>query len=189
MQPPDGQLYSAVGAGDAAAFGQLFERHHRAVYNHAFRLTGSWTLAEDVTQATFMTAWRRRGRATIVDGSVLPWLLVVAGNTVRTERRSIRRWLALLRRVPPERDASADFADDVASRVDDERRVASLLALMAHLTRAEREAIALCVWGDVSYPQAAAVLGVSESAVRSRISRARTRLAALAAAPSCEELR
>ena len=93
MPPPDGPLYSAVSAGDAAAFGELFERHHRAVYNHAFRLTGSWTLAEDVTQATFMTAWRRRGQATLVDGSVLPWLLVVAGNTVRTERRSVRRWL------------------------------------------------------------------------------------------------
>jgi RNA polymerase sigma-70 factor (ECF subfamily) len=189
MQPPDDQLCAAVGAGDAAAFGELFERHHRAVYNHAFRLTGSWMLAEDVTQATFVTAWRRRGQAVLVDGSVLPWLLVVAGNTARTERRSVRRRLALLRRVPADRDASADPSDDVASRIDDERRVAPLLALVARLTRAEREAIALCVWGGVPYPQAAAVLGVSESAVRSRVSRARARLAAMAAVPSCEELR
>ena len=65
MHPPDQQLCSAASAGDEAAFGRLFERHHRAVYNHAFRLTGSWTVAEDVTQATFVTAWRRRGEGSV----------------------------------------------------------------------------------------------------------------------------
>jgi RNA polymerase sigma-70 factor (ECF subfamily) len=175
MQPPDQELCAALGGGDETAFGQLFERHHRAVYNHAFRLSGSWTVAEDVTQATFLTAWRRRGQARVVDGSLLPWLLVVAGNTVRAERRSARRWLALRRRVPAPPDAP-DPADDIAGRMDDERRVARLLELTARLTPAEREAVALCLWSGVGYPQAAAVLGISETAVRSRVSRARSRL-------------
>jgi RNA polymerase sigma-70 factor (ECF subfamily) len=181
MQPTDQQLWSATGTGDETAFGQLFDRHSRTVYNHAFRLTGSWTTAEDVTQATFLTAWRRRGDARVTDGSVLPWLLVVATNTVRTERRSTRRWLALLRRVPPERDVVVDPADDVAGRLDDERRMAYLLSLVHRLPRAEREAIALCVWSGVVYLEAAAVLGISEGAVRSRVSRAKARLARMAA--------
>lgn len=185
-QPTDHELWSAIGAGDQAAFGRLFERHCRAVYNHAFRLTGSWSQAEDVTQATFLTAWRRRTDARVVDGTVLPWLLVVASNTARTEQRSARRWLALLRRIPPERDL-ADPTDDVAARLDDERRMAHLLALVGRLPRAEREAIALCVWSGVSYAEAATVLGITEAAVRSRVSRARARLAQLVVAESPEE--
>jgi RNA polymerase sigma-70 factor (ECF subfamily) len=180
-RPSDEQLWSACAEGDEVAFGQLFERHSRAVYNHAFRLTGSWTLAEDVTQATFVTAWRRRRAARMVDGSALPWLLVVATNAAHTERRSVRRWYALLRRVPPEPEAGSDPADDVPARVDDERRMAYLLALVRRLPPAEREAVALCVWSGVPYPQAATVLGISEGAVRSRVSRARTRLARMVA--------
>lgn len=177
----DEELWSACAAGDQGSFGVLFERHSRAVYNHAFRLTGSWSAAEDVTQATFVTAWRRRKAARVVDGSALPWLLVVATNAARTERRGARRWQALLRRVPPEPDAVPDPADDVPARLDDERRMSHLLALVRRLPRAEREAVALCVWSAVPYPQAAAILGVGEGAVRSRVSRARARLARMVA--------
>ena len=174
--PPDEDLWAAAAGGDEAAFAGLFDRHVRAVYNHAFRLTGSWTQAEDVTQATFVVAWRRRADARVVDGSALPWLLVVATNTARTEQRSARRWRALLRRVPPPREAVVDPADDVAGRVDDERRMAHILDAVRRLPRAEREAVALCLWSGVSYPEAAAALGVTETAVRSRVSRARAKL-------------
>ncbi len=177
LHPPDQELWSALAGGDEAAFGQLFERYTRAVYNHAFRLCGSWSVAEDITQATFLVAWRRRGEARLVDGSALPWLLVVATNTARTEWRSARRWRALLRRVPPEREAHADPADEVAGRLDDEHRMASVLSAVRRLPRAEREAVALCLWSGVPYAEAAAVLGISEVALRSRVSRARARLA------------
>lgn len=168
-----------IAAGDEAAFGRLFDRYSRAVYNHAFRLSGSWTTAEDATQATFLVAWRRCGDAHLVDGSALPWLLVVTTNAVRSEWRSARRWLALLRRLPGERHADGDLADDVAARLDDERRMSEILAVVRRLSPAEREAVALCLWSGVSYADAAAVWGISEVAVRSRVSRARSRLARL----------
>jgi RNA polymerase sigma-70 factor (ECF subfamily) len=57
--------------------------------------------------------------------------------------------------------------------------MARVLAAVRKLPRAEREAVALCLWSGVSYPDAAAVLGVTEVAVRSRVSRARARLAQL----------
>jgi RNA polymerase sigma-70 factor (ECF subfamily) len=160
--------------GDEAGFGDLFDRHSRAVYNHAFRLTGSWSTAEDVTQATFLIAWRKRDKVRLVDGSALPWLLVVAGNCARTEHRSARRRRALLARVAPEDEH--DPADDVAGRLDDERRMRDVLTAVRRLPRAEREAVALCLWSGVSYAEAAAVLGITEVAVRSRVSRARSRL-------------
>jgi len=177
MCPTDQELWSATLAGDTQTFAVLFDRYARVVYNHAFQLTGSWSLAEDVTQSAFLVAWRRRAQARLVDGSVLPWLLVVTANTARTESRSARRWLALLRRLPAERHVGADIADEVAGRVDDERRMRAILACVRRLPRAEREAVALCVWSGVSYADAARVLGVSETAIRSRVSRARARLA------------
>ncbi|MEU7982621.1 RNA polymerase sigma factor [Micromonospora sp. NPDC049081] len=175
----DGDLWSSIAAGDGSAFGRLFDRYSRTVYNHAFRLTGSWSTAEDVTQVTFLVAWRRRHDARLVDGSALPWLLVVATNTVRSEWRSARRWLALIRRLPVERYVDGDLADEVSARLDDERRMTEVLAVLRRLPLAEREAVALCLWSGVSYPDAAAVLGISEVAVRSRVSRARSRLARL----------
>ncbi|GAA1574429.1 RNA polymerase sigma factor [Dactylosporangium maewongense] len=177
MSPTDRELWSATVAGDAAAFAVLFDRYARAVYNHAFKLTGSWSLAEDVTQSAFLVAWRRRADARLVDGSALPWLLVITAYTARTESRSARRWLALLRRLPAERDTDADLSDEVAARVDDERRMRAILAAVRRLPQAEREAVALCVWSGVSYADAAAVLGISEAGLRSRVSRARARLA------------
>ncbi|MFG1654890.1 RNA polymerase sigma factor [Micromonospora sp. NPDC049275] len=179
VRPSDEELWISIVAGDESAFGWLFDRYSRPVYNHAFRLTGSWSTAEDVTQATFLVAWRRRHDARLVDGSALPWLLVVATNAVRSEWRSARRWLALLRRVPAERYADGDLADEVSARLDDERRMTEVLDVVRGLPPAEREAVALCLWSGVSYPDAAAVLGISEVAVRSRVSRARSRLARL----------
>ncbi|GAB3956935.1 RNA polymerase sigma factor [Micromonospora vulcania] len=158
-RPSDEELWSSITAGDELAFGALFDRYSRVVYNHAFRLCGAWSTAEDVTQATFLVAWRRRGEARLVEGSALPWLLVVATNAVRSEWRSARRWLALLRRLPTERHADGDFADEVAGRLDDERQMTELLAVVRRLSPAEREAVALCLWSGVSYSDAAAVWG------------------------------
>lgn len=182
FQPTDRALWAQASAGDTDAFGRLFDRHARAVYNHCFRLVGSWLAAEDLTQATFLLAWRKRARVTLVNDAALPWLLAVATNTVRAERRAVARRLRLAGRMPTDAPAP-DHADDVAGRVDDERRMAEVLAAVAELPRNQREALALCVWSGVSYAEAAAVLGIAEASVRARVSKARTRLRGLLATP------
>ena len=58
-EPTDTELLERVRAGESLAFGQLFERHARAVYNYCFRATGNWSLAEDATSVVFLEAWRR----------------------------------------------------------------------------------------------------------------------------------
>ena len=173
--PTDRQLWSDAAAGHDDAFGELFDRHAKAVYNHCFRLTGNWTQADDATSATFLAAWRRRRAVTLVHDSALPWLLTVATNTVRDERRSLRRRLSLLERMPAPVPAP-DHADSVAERLDDEQQMAQVLAATRELPPAEREALALCVWSGVSYADAAEVLGIAEASVRSRVSRAKARL-------------
>jgi RNA polymerase sigma factor (sigma-70 family) len=177
VQPTDRQLWADAAAGSQAAFGLVFDRYVKAVYNHCFRLTASWTAAEDATQSTFLTAWRKRADVRLVGDSVLPWLLTVATNAARDERRSGRRWLAALLRTSPDRDAGTDVAGEVAARVDDERRMRVVLRAARRLPRAEREALALCIWSSVPYADAAALLGITEASVRARVSRARARLA------------
>jgi len=55
-------LRARARAGDPTAFGELFDRYAKTVYNHAFRLTADWSSAEDVMSTTFLQAWRLRGR-------------------------------------------------------------------------------------------------------------------------------
>ncbi|MFI5955561.1 RNA polymerase sigma factor [Cryptosporangium sp. NPDC051539] len=173
--PTDRQLWADAAAGNQDAFGTLFDRHAKAVYNHCFRLTGNWTLADDATSATFLAAWRRRRQVALVHDSARPWLLTVATNTVRDERRSLRRRLSLLERLPAAPPAP-DHADAVVERLAEEEQMARLLAATRDLPTAEREALALCVWSGVSYADAAEVLGIAEASVRSRVSRAKSRL-------------
>jgi RNA polymerase sigma factor (sigma-70 family) len=182
FEPTDRELWAQASTGSTHAFGRLFDRHARTVYNHCFRLVGLWQAAEDLTQATFLLAWRKRSRVTLINDSALPWLLTVATNAVRSERRTVARRLRLAGRVPAD-GPSPDHADDVAGRVDDERRMAEVLAAVRDLPRNQREALALCVWSGVTYAEAAAVLGIAEASVRARVSKARTRLKGLLGPP------
>ena len=182
-EPSDGELWASAASGGGTAFGALFDRHAKAVYNHCFRLTASWSAAEDLTQSTFLQAWRKREAVRLERDSALPWLLSVATNVTRNDRRALGRRLRLARRAHVEQPA-ADHADDVAARVDDERRMAEVLAALRTLPRAQQEAVALCIWSGVSYSDAAAVLGIAESSVRARVSKARDRLSRLLSADS-----
>ncbi|MET8413856.1 sigma-70 family RNA polymerase sigma factor, partial [Streptomyces sp. NPDC005195] len=87
-------MRTRIRAGDPEAFGGLFDRYARTVYNHAFRLTADWSVAEDVMSATFMEAWRLRDRVDPEGGSLRPWLLGVATNIARNPCRGNRRYRA-----------------------------------------------------------------------------------------------
>lgn len=172
--PPDPRLWEQIAQGDHAAFTELFERHAEAVWNYAYRLTASWSQAEDLLSATFLTAWRKRGEAQLVRDSALPWLYTVTANRARTEWRASRRALRLVGRLAPQDER--DHADEVAARTDAQRRLAAVVAAIAKLPHSEREIAQLCLLGDVSTADAAQLLGITESSVRSRVARTRARL-------------
>jgi len=75
------------------------------------------------------------------------------------------------------RGDQADHADAVADRLDGERRGAELRAAVERLPRREREVIELCVWGGLDHASAAVALGVRRGTIKSRLHRARRRLA------------
>lgn len=171
---PDRDLWRRATAGDSAAFGALFERHGRTVYNYCFRRTAEWATAEDLTSVVFLESWRRRKDVRMHGESVLPWLLGVAANVLRNRNRGLRRYRGALARLPFE--STADFADDVDGRIDDERQMRKVLAALETLSEPDQDVLTLCIWSGLSYEQAAVALDLPVGTVRSRLSRARGRL-------------
>jgi RNA polymerase sigma-70 factor (ECF subfamily) len=175
--PPDASdtaLSGSVRTGDHAAFTELYERHAEAVWNFAYRLTGSWSEADDLLSAVFLTAWRRRRDIRLVRDSALPWLFVVTSNVCRSERRRLARLFRALPRLLS--GEVPDHAEQVADRDAATERLARVLAAVERLPRSEREAVRLCLLGGTSTDDAAQMLGISVHGVRSRLHRARTRL-------------
>jgi RNA polymerase sigma factor (sigma-70 family) len=174
VDDPTPELRRRVLAGDGDAFGEVFDVCARSVYNHAFRLTGDWSAAEDVMAMTFLEAWRGRARLAPDGGSLRPWLLGIATNLARGQRRTARRERSALSRLAAP-DESPGFADDVIGRLDDATRLAALHRALTSLRRDEFEVLALCVWSGLSYGETAEALGIPVGTVRSRLSRARAR--------------
>ncbi|MEV7185289.1 RNA polymerase sigma factor [Kitasatospora sp. NPDC093102] len=166
-------------SGDQWAFGELFDETADDLYRYAVRVVGDRATAEDVVQLTFLEAWRLRGRLREDDGPVRPWLFGIAAQILRNTTRAARRHRAAMARLP-DRGVLPDFAEELAGRLDDSARLAAVRRALAGLRKAEREVFGLCVWAGLDYASAAEALGVPIGTVRSRLSRARTKLRALA---------
>jgi RNA polymerase sigma factor (sigma-70 family) len=171
----DADLWERATTGESAAFGEIFDRHSRAIYNHCFRKTSSWSTAEDLTSVVFLETWRRRETVRLHDDSALPWLFGVANNVVRGHRRSARRYLGAISRMSPP-DPVPDHADSVIDDLRDEQRMTEVRTAMSQMRRVDREVFELCVWAGLNHVQAAAALGVAVGTVKSRLARARGRL-------------
>lgn len=171
----DAELWTLAASHDGRAFGELFERHADAVYNHCFRRTGSWSLAEDLTSIVFLETWRRRQQVDFRGQSMLPWLLAVANNSIRNAERSRRRYQRLLDKLP-KATMIPDQSEEAIGRVDDERSMRRILPAFAQLESREQDVLSLCDWAGLSYEEAARALGIPVGTIRSRLSRARERI-------------
>jgi len=167
---------SAGESSEAVSFGHLFDRHAQAVYKFCARRTADLALAEDLTSTTFLEAWRLRHRAPFGQvESALPWLLGVANNVVRNARRGQRRYRAVLERLPTSSFAPA-AEDQAVARSTTEASLRHALDMISSLSVEEQEVVMLVLWSDLSYEEAASALGIPLGTVRSRLSRARSKL-------------
>ncbi|MFJ8040203.1 RNA polymerase sigma factor [Kitasatospora sp. NPDC096147] len=175
----DNRSHERIRAGDPEAFRELFREHASLVHRHAVRVSGDRDLAEEVVSLTFLEAWRLRERLLDHSAGPRPWLMGIAVNVLRNTRRAARRHQAALGRLPV-RDTVPDFSDELVGRLADADQLAAAQRALKQLRRTEREVFTLCVWSGLGYAEAATALGVPVGTVRSRLSRARTRLRALA---------
>lgn len=165
-------------AGQGVAFGRLFDRHRDRVFRHSLRLVSAPSDVDDVVAMTFLEAWRRRESVRLVDGSILPWLLVTATKVSGNVRRSARRYGALLARLP-----AADPAPDHAEAVGE----GAAQRALQRLSPTDQQVIVLCVLEGLSEREAALAIGVPAGTVKSRLSRAKARLASSLPLLSLEE--
>jgi len=175
----EAQAWSSARGGDSASFAALFDRHRDRVFGHALRLLRDPHDAEDATAMVFLEAWRRRDAVHIVDGSILPWLLVTTNNVIRNQTRSARRYRTALARLPrPE--VQSDHAEHIDSSIDNGQRDRRVRDAFAALPPRDQDVITLCVIEELSLAEAAATLGVPVGTVKSRLSRAKRKLGDLA---------
>lgn len=174
----DDGLWRQVVAGDGDAFALIFDRHRDAVFRHAGRQFRLSHVAEDITAMVFYEAWRKRMFVRVVDGSVLPWLLVTTNYVARNQARHERRHRNLLAHLPAP-EPVGDIADAYAHDDTRQRRAADVRRALAKLRPLDRDVLTLCVLEEMTTRQAAVVLDVPEGTIKSRLSRAKTRLGVL----------
>ncbi|MEU8223130.1 RNA polymerase sigma factor [Kribbella sp. NPDC048915] len=181
---PDAELWDRLRVGDHFALGELFDRYADDVRAFAFRRTASWSTADDVVQATFLSTWRRFQRnppGPLTAPSARGWLLMVARHECIAVFRAANRVRKLVERLPgqhpdhAEYADHADHADQVARRLDDERRMSAIRRAVAKLPRHERETLELVVWSGLTLAEAADALGVPVGTVKARLHRTRRR--------------
>jgi RNA polymerase sigma factor (sigma-70 family) len=168
MEPDDSLDWQRAVAGDGRAFALLFNRHKGRVRRQLHRFLTSPADVDDALAVVFLEAWRRRDAVRLVNGSTLPWLLVTASNTANNLRRGSRRYRALLDRLP-----TVDEKRDPASTTPD----IDVLAALHRLPVPEQQVLTLCVLEGWSERDAATVLAIPPGTVKSRLHRAKRRLA------------
>jgi RNA polymerase sigma-70 factor (ECF subfamily) len=151
--------------GDQEAFRLLMDRHHQRVYRTAYAVTGSATEAGDITQETFIKAWRGLPRFRH-DAALATWLTRVALNSARDHLRRQRAREVLdaargLIHLQPTRDATTAIEDR------DELNQA-----LSRLSPRARQVIALRYGLDLPLSEIAEVLGCPEGTVKSRLNAA-----------------
>ncbi len=176
-----GSLWARIAAGEPDAFERVYVLHANRVHGFAFRRSGSWDLADEITSGVFLEAWRRRTEVDLdPDEAILPWLLGVAANLMRNAGRKAQRYQAFLStQTPPDR--VPDFAEDLAGQLDSQRELDLLRLALEHLGDDDRDLLLLCVAEGLTPTEVAAALDLPAGTVRSRLSRARSRLRVLLA--------
>jgi RNA polymerase sigma-70 factor (ECF subfamily) len=155
---------------EAVRFTALWEAYAGRVLAYASRHVGA-DVAQEVVSETFLIAWRRLAD---VPGQPLPWLLVVARNTVANHRRSTYRGAVLHGELVRLQQAAAPATGADVTATDR----AQALSRLATLTSKEREALLLVSWDGLVPAEAAQVAGCSLAAFHVRLHRARRRLQA-----------
>jgi RNA polymerase sigma-70 factor, ECF subfamily len=174
----DAELVERARQGDAAAFGELIDRHRSAVFRAALAALGSHAEAEDAAQEAFFLAYRRldsfRG-----DASFKTWLLSIAWHQAINHRRSlVRMWRRLA--VWSSDAAGGAALDDIAApgpspekaAADEQLRRAIHRAIL-HLSPKLRDALLLAQSGEHTYEEISVMLNAPVGTIKWRVSEAR----------------
>ena len=183
MDRSDAELIAAHIAGDEAAFGTLVERHLKAVYSFVVRFVGSEHDAEDITQETFLKAWKSASNYRAEASAFKTWVLRIARNTAIDHLRKKKH-------IPLSAFENSEGHNVLAETVSDERElpdetmarmqdVQALTAALEHLHPNAREVLLLHYTNGLTFLEIGEMLGEKQNTIKSRHHRAVLQLRAL----------
>jgi RNA polymerase sigma-70 factor (ECF subfamily) len=149
-------------------FHSLFERHSRDVYRFALYLSGDPSLAEEIAQETFVRAWVTLP-GEVYGGTVKAYLLTIARNLYRAERKRAARQVALDGTLLDPKPGPEVVA---GGRLE----LDGVFEALQALPEADRAALLMHAQDGLSYAVIASALGLSIAAVKVRVHRARIKL-------------
>jgi RNA polymerase sigma factor (sigma-70 family) len=174
----DVRLMLLVAGGDTAAFETLIERHQALVAGTVARMLGSNSDVEDISQQVFIRVWKSAGRY-VARAKFTTWLLKITRNLVFNEMRRAKRHPHLPVQIDPEteelpiKDEATATPDATLLQAELQRAIESAIT---ELPDAQRMALVLRRYEELSYEEIADVLELSVPAVKSLLFRARTEL-------------
>jgi RNA polymerase sigma-70 factor (ECF subfamily) len=162
--------------GDQDAFAELVYTYQEAVYNLCYRLLAERSEAEDAAQEAFLRAYLNLQRYD-PSRSFKTWVLTIASNhCIDRLRRRRLKWLSIDDDASPGLQLSSDEPEPEEASISKQQSEA-LQALLGELNPEYRAAVVLRYWYDYSYTEIADILDTTESAIKSRLFRARQILA------------
>jgi RNA polymerase sigma-70 factor (ECF subfamily) len=167
---------AAVCHGDRDALARLYERHQEALFGFVLRLTASdRMLAEEALQDTLMAVWMNAS-SFAGESQVRTWIWSIARRNTLSKLRKKRPDPVDPEAAIPVIDSGPSPDDQALARVD----AGVLSGLIDQLPEQLRVTLVLAFVEDLPYPEISAVLDVPVGTVKSRVSRARAALVALA---------
>jgi RNA polymerase sigma-70 factor, ECF subfamily len=168
------ELLKRSKAGDEEAFIRLYRERYRGIYRFALHMSGSPSLAEDVTQEVFLRLMRQTGHFDAARGSLRAYLYGIARNLVADHLHRTRLESALgTGKEQSGGSAGSGASGDPLTHMTRREATECLRQAILALPRHYREVIALCELDEMDYVRAAESLGCAVGTVRSRLHRAR----------------
>ena len=178
MKHDDAQLIQRVLDGDDTAFSALVNKHQKRVHALAWRKTGDFHVAEEITQDTFLKAYQNL--STLKEPQKFAgWLYVIAANYCKMWRRKKRLSTQSLEDTSSTQLEKATYSGYVIAeneRVAVETQREVVKQLLAKLQESDRTVITLYYLGGMTYEEISEFLGVSVASIKNRLYRARRRL-------------
>lgn len=176
----DLRLMQLVKEGDMDAFRELVETHQQRVLGTIGRMLSDETEAEDLSQQVFLRVWKSAARWE-PSAKFTTWLYTIVRNLVFNEsRRRSRRPSRSLEEMQSDEEHPRQFADTTSKAPDttllDTEMQDAIERAIQELPEAQRMAVVLRRYQDVSYEEIAEVLELTVPAVKSVLFRARTEL-------------
>ena len=180
MQISDAELVKGCLAGDHAAWEMIVRQYHQRVYNIAYRFTGRFEEAEDLTQEIFLKVYRNLGSYRPASGALITWVAQIGRNHLIDHYRKFKTERMQTDSLEVEYDKAEQNparyvgpAEALEKRELSEQVHSALLRLSEDL----REAVILRDLEEFSYEEIATMLKVPAGTVKSRINRGRIELA------------